>query len=312
LAGAEPPITLVLVGPTGVGKTAVVAALAERRPLAVISADSRQVYRGLDIGTAKPPAHLVDAVPHYGLDVVAIGERYSAGRFARDAARWLAEIVRSGRQALVVGGTGFYVRALVEGLFREPALDSARRDPLRSWTERQPREALARWAMRLDPGFTGGGAQRAARAIEVALLSGRPLTWWQREARGRAVLKPWYVRLTLPRAELQRRIRHRAEAIVAGGIVDEARAALAAGYPPTAPGLDAIGYREAIACLEQRLAMADLASSIAAATRRYAKRQETWLRHQLVGGPVWALDATAPPGELASAIETRWTREAAA
>lgn len=312
MAGADRPLVLVLVGPTGVGKTAVVAALAERHPLAVVSADSRQVYRGLDIGTAKPSPRLVQAVPHYGLDVVAIGERYSAGRFAGDAARWLAEIDRTSRQPVVVGGTGFYVRALVEGLFREPALDPERREPLRSWTERQPREALARWATRLDPGFGGGGAQRAKRAIEVALLSGRPLTWWQREARGRAVLTPWYVRLTLPRAELHRRIGRRAEAMVAGGIVEETRAALAAGHPPAAPGLDAIGYREVVACLEHRLAMADLVASIASATRRYAKRQETWLRHQLVGGPAWALDATAPPDELAGAIEARWAREAAA
>jgi len=312
LAGADRPPVLVLVGPTAVGKTAVVAALAQRLPLAVVSADSRQVYRGLDVGTAKPPAHLVQAVPHYGLDTVSIGERYSAGRFARDAAGWLAEIDESRYQPVVVGGTGFYVRALVEGLFREPALDPDRRAPLRSWTERQPREALARWAVRLDPGFAGGGAQRAARAIEVALLTGRPLTWWQREARGRPVLTPWYVRLTLPRAELHRRIAHRADAMVAGGIIEEVRAALAAGHPPTAAGLDGIGYREAVACLEKRLPRDDLAAGIAASTRRYAKRQETWLRHQLVGGPVWALDATRPPDDLADAIVTRWTREAAA
>src|SRR5207244_4367416 len=124
------PLTPVLLGPTAVGKTAVAAALAMRLPLVIISADARQIYRRLDIGTAKPDAALRARVPHLGLDLVDPGERYSAGRFARDAAAWLDAIrtAGGGRQPVIVGGTGFYVRALVEGLFREPPLDAGRRD----------------------------------------------------------------------------------------------------------------------------------------------------------------------------------------
>ena len=137
----------VVVGPTAVGKTAVTVALAESWPVTVISADSRQVYRGLDIGTAKPPLTLLARVPHCGINVVDPGERYSAGRFASDAVRWLDEIPAE-RQPIVVGGTGFYVRALADGLYREPPLDANRRNTLRHWITGVPEPA--RWAVRLD------------------------------------------------------------------------------------------------------------------------------------------------------------------
>src|SRR2546425_10178249 len=122
------PLTPVLVGPTAVGKTAVVAAWAECEPVTAVSADARQVYRGLDIGTAKPSGALLARVPHLGLDVVDPGERYSAGRFARDAAQWLGQIRGAGRQPVVVGGTGLYVRALAGGVFHEPPPRPVRRE----------------------------------------------------------------------------------------------------------------------------------------------------------------------------------------
>ena len=176
----ERPPTPVLVGPTGVGKTAVAVALASLTPITVISADARQVYRDLDIGTAKPDRATLGRVPHRGLDLIHPGERYSAGRFARDAAGWIAEARAAGRPPVVVGGTGLYIRALAEGLFREPPFDPARREQLRHWCEALPGADLARWAGRLDPQFLGGGRQRAARAVEVALLTGHALSWWQR------------------------------------------------------------------------------------------------------------------------------------
>src|SRR3989442_8962684 len=151
------PLTPVLVGPTAVGKTAVVAAWAEGEPITVVSADARQVYRGLDIGTAKPSGGLLARVPHVGLDVVEPGERYSAGRFARDAAQWLEQIRGAGRQAVVVGGTGVYVRALGGGWFHEPPLDPAPRGRLRVWAANLTPAPLAPWAGRLDRPFAGGG-----------------------------------------------------------------------------------------------------------------------------------------------------------
>jgi tRNA dimethylallyltransferase len=299
-------LTPVLVGPTAVGKTAVAVALSALTPVTVVSADARQVYRGLDIGTAKPDGALRARLPHVGLDLVDPGERYSAGRFARDAAGWLADIRAAGRLPVVVGGTGFYVRALADGLFREPPLDPARRERLRGWTERLPAGDIARWAGRLDTRFQAGGRQRAARAVEVALLTGQALSWWQREARETGVLRPWYIHLTLPREALRRRIAERVDRMLAAGLVEEVRGVLARGVPPDAAGLDGVGYREVVAVLATRLPEAELREAIAAATRSYAKRQETWFRNQLRDAPVWTLDATAEPATLAALILERW------
>jgi len=302
----EAELTPVLLGPTAVGKTALAAALSRRLPITVISADARQVYRRLDIGTAKPDAALRAGLPHRGIDLIDPGERYSAGRFARDAAAWLRESRGAGRVPLVVGGTGFYVRALADGLFREPPLDAGRRDRLRVWAEGQPGPSLARMALRLDPRFRGGGRQRASRAIEVALETGRPLSWWQREARASGVMRPWYIVLTLPRESLQRRIAERVDAMLAAGLVDEVRRELARGTPPDTPGLDGVGYRETVAMLEGRLPPERLRDAIVMATRRYAKRQVTWLKHQLRGAPVWTLDASDSPERLAAHVLERW------
>jgi tRNA dimethylallyltransferase len=289
-----------------VGKTAVAAALAALAPVTVISADARQVYRRLDIGTAKPDAGTLARVPHRGLDLIDPGERYSAGRFARDAARWVAEARAAGRQPIVVGGTGLYVRALVDGLFREPPFDPKRRERLRGWTEALEGDELARWAGRLDARFPGGGRQRAARAVEVALLTGRALSWWQREARETGALRPWYIHLTLPRDALQRRLAARVDRMLAAGFVAEVRGTLAAGAPPDAPGLDGVGYREVVAMLQGRLPQAALRDAILVSTRRYAKRQETWFRNQLRDASVWTLDATESAEVLAARVLKRW------
>lgn len=309
------PLVPVIVGPTAVGKTAVAVAWAALEPLTLVSADARQVYRGLDIGTAKPDAALRADVPHAGIDVADPGEVYSAGRFAREAAGWVADARLAGRQPVVVGGTGFYVRALADGLFREPPLDPQLRTRLKAFAGELAPNELARWAGRLDRRFGGGGRQRAARAIEVALLTGRALSWWQREARETGAFRPWYVVLTLPRDLLHQRIAVRVRAMLAAGLVDEVRGLLARGVDPHGPGLDAVGYREVVAMLNGRLPESGLAEAISAATRRYAKRQETWFRHQLRRLPsaaslpddaIWMLDAARDPAELASAVAERW------
>lgn len=309
------PLTPVIVGPTAVGKTAVAVALARRIPLTVVSADARQVYRRLDIGTAKPTPEERAAAPHEGLDLVEPGERFSAGRFAREAAGWLTAARAAGRLPLVVGGTGFYVRALADGLFQEPPLDPDARDRLREWSGTLEGPDLARWALRLDPRFSGGGRQRAARTVEVALLTGRPLSLWQRMARAAGVMKPWYVVLTIPRDLLRRRIAERVDAMLAAGLVEEVRAELARGTAADAAGLDGVGYREVVAMLAGKLAPKDLRETIVRASRQYAKRQETWFRNQLRYQPsatshqpdaAWTLDATREPAELAEVIESRW------
>ncbi|HLZ44563.1 MAG TPA: tRNA (adenosine(37)-N6)-dimethylallyltransferase MiaA [Gemmatimonadales bacterium] len=307
-------LTPVIVGPTGVGKTAVAVALASLTPIIVISADARQVYRGLDVGTAKPDPATLARVPHRGLDLVAPGERYSAGRFARDAAAWIADARASDRRPVVVGGTGLYIRALAEGLFREPPFDPDRREQLRRWSEALDTGDLARWAGRLDPGFLGGGRQRAARAIEVALLTGHALSWWQREAREGGTLHPWYIHLTVPREVLHRRLAARVDQMLRAGLVAETERVLASGIALEAPGLDGIGYREVVLMLKGALDKGSLRDAILVATRRYAKRQETWFRHQMrepgAGSEepgMWTLDATETAEGLAHRIYERWS-----
>jgi len=299
----------IIVGPTAVGKTAVALALARHWPLEVVSADSRQVYRRLDIGTAKPTRRERARVPHVGLDLVEPGERYSAGRFARDAEAAIREIRARGRMPVVVGGTGLYVKALVDGLFLEPPLDAERRRALDRWAATLGGAQLTRWAARLDPAFRGGGRQRATRAIEVAFLTGRSLSWWQREAQSRGSVRPWYCVLTAPRAVLNQRIAQRAEDMIRRGLIEEVAAVLSEGHAAHAPGLDGIGIREAVEYLHGKRSRESVAEAIALGTRRYAKRQETWFRHQL-GGPVLTLDATRNPERLADEIAAGWAERA--
>jgi tRNA dimethylallyltransferase len=282
-------------------------ALTAHWPLEIISADSRQIYRRLDIGTAKPTRKERARAPHHGLDLVDPGTRYSAGRFARDSVQWLSEIRHRGNLPVVVGGTGLYVRALAEGLFAEPPLDAGKRRSLDAWTARLEAIELIRWAARLDPGFRGGGRQRAARAIEVALLSGHPLSYWQQAARAQGSMDPWYIVLTAPRPVLHQRIARRAEEMVRRGVIEEVAAVLAEGHGPHTPGLDGIGIREAVEYLHGLRARGSVAEAIATGTRQYAKRQQTWFRHQLAGSVV-TLDATRPPEKLAAEIASLWQK----
>lgn len=302
--GARVPV---IVGPTAVGKTALGLALAAHWPLEIVSADSRQIYRRLDIGTAKPTRKERGRVAHHGLDLIDPGTRYSAGHYARDAVQWLADIRARGRLPVVVGGTGLYIRAVADGLFQEPPLDPARRRSLDAFTARLEPLELLRWADRLDPGFRGGGRQRAARAIEVALLTGQPLSHWQAVARAQSVLVPWYIVLTVPRPVLHQRIARRADEMMQRGLIEEVASVLAEGHAPTASGLDGIGVREAVEYLHGARPRETVAPAITISTRQYAKRQQTWFRHQLTGA-VLTLDATRPPERLAAEIAEAWTK----
>ena len=149
------------------------------------------------------------------------------------------------------------------------------------------------------------GKPRAARAIEVALLSGHPLSYWQQAARARGSLDPWYIVLTVPRPVLHQRIARRAEDMVRRGLIEEVASVLAEGHAPNAPGLDGIGIREAVEYLHGQRGRDTVAEAITIGSRQYAKRQQTWFRHQL-GGNVLTLDATRPPDKLAAEIAQMW------
>lgn len=304
MAGASVPV---IVGPTAIGKTAAALALARHWPLEIVSADSRQIYRRLDIATGKPTAKERASVRHHGIDIVDPGSRYSAGRFGREATGWIEDIRARGRMPVVVGGTGLYVRALADGLFIEPEMDPARRRTLDAWIARLEPIDLVRWAARLDPGFTGGGRQRAARAVEVALLTGRPLSYWQTVARAEGTIRPWYVVLTAPRAILHQRIERRVAEMLRRGMIEETAAALSEGYARDAPGLDGVGTREAVDYLLGLRPRESVEAAVVSRTRQYAKRQETWFRHQLPSERL-TLDASRGAEALAAEIAREWER----
>lgn len=302
---AHAPLFLAVAGPTASGKTDLSLALAERVRVEVISMDSRQVYRDMDVGTDKVGAAARAAIQHHGLDLVAPDERYSAGRFARDARRWVAEIRARDALPLLVGGTGFFLRAVTDPVFDEPPLDPERMETLRAYLGAQDRDRLERWARRLDPAraelAAEGGPQRLGRTIEVALLSGRPLSWWHRARPAEEPGLPGViVVLDLPRDVMDRRVDERVTGMVERGLVEEVRRLIAAGYGEDAPGLTGTGYREIAAHLRGEATLEEALEEIRRNTRKYARRQLTWLRHQLPESAV-RIDAMLPVRQQADA-----------
>jgi len=289
---------LVIAGPTGVGKTASAIALAHRVALEVVSADSRQIYRRMDVATGKPTAEERAAVAHHLVDVVDPDDRYHAERFARDARGIITAIRERGKLPVVVGGTGFYIRALLRGLDPAPPADPsfrreldllAAREGRRALHERLSREAPA-LARRLHP----NDYVRVMRALELTRAGrstpGARDDLWRR-SRDYDVL---HVGLTMERAELARRLRVRAAGMVEAGLLDEVRALLASGYDPTLPAMQGIGYRQFVAVAQGELTPAEATRLMQRDTVRYAKRQWTWFAREpdvqwldmvLAGGP---------------------------
>jgi tRNA dimethylallyltransferase len=306
---ADRPV--ILTGPTASGKTALAIEIALHMDAEVISADSRQVYRGMDIGTAKATAAELARVPHHGLDLVEPGERYSAGRFARDARRWIDEIRGRGKVPLLAGGTGFFIRALTHPLFREPPLEAGRRERLHAYLQTLPDGEAVHWLHVLDPEAAerlrdGGGRQRVMRALEVALLTGRPLAWWHRNAPPREnPLDAAIFVLDLPRALLYRKIDERVDAMVGAGLVEEVQGLLERGHGLGDPGMNATGYPEMAAFLHGETDLEEAKDRTRRSTRRYARRQLTWFRNQLPPGAIW-LDGTRPLNELRDEVVQQW------
>ncbi len=306
------PRFLAITGPTASGKTDLSLALARHLPIEVISMDSRQVYTDMDVGTDKVSPEARGRVPHHGLDLVAPGERYSAGRFARDARRWIKGIEGRGAVPVLVGGTGFFLRALTDPVFAEPPLDTGRLDSLRAYLRTQPPGRLAVWVRHLDPARAElaieGGPQRMGRTIEVALLSGRSLSWWHESAPAEADALPGViVVLDLPRGEMDRRIDDRVSRMVERGLVEEVRRLLRAGFDEGSPGMTGTGYREVAAHLRGECTLDEAMEEIRLNTRRYARRQLTWFRNQMPDGAL-RLDAERPIQALAIDVAEAWTK----
>jgi tRNA dimethylallyltransferase len=276
----ETPI-LVLAGPTASGKTAFAISLARLIPLEVVSADSMQVYRGMDIGTAKPaPAERAE-VPHHLVDVADPDEGYSAGRFVADAGEAIRGIRARGRVPLVAGGTGMYIRALLKGLDPLPSDPAVREKLSRRWEE-EGGAALHGELLRVDPVSAAkihpSDRVRVVRALEVAEMTGEPpsarkASWDSGGSRYRVL----FLVREVDREELYRRIDRRVDAMFRLGLVAEVEGLLARGYARTLPSMGALGYRHVLFHLLDGVPRDQAVREMKRDTRRYAKRQVTWL-----------------------------------
>lgn len=274
-------------GPTASGKTAVAVELVSEFPFEIISVDSALVYRGMDIGTAKPDAEILRAAPHRLIDIRDPSEPYSAAEFRADALDAMADITARGRIPLLVGGTLLYFRALELGLSNMPPADPEVRAMLEQQALQLGWTAMHARLQQVDPESAArihaNDPQRIQRALEVYELSGRPLSSFH--ARGRATALPYRVaKLVLApadRALLQRRIEQRFKAMLAAGFADEVRRLFRrSDLGPELPALRAVGYRQAWAWLEGRVSYEEMVNQAIVATRQYAKRQLTWLRSE--------------------------------
>ena len=299
---------ILLMGPTASGKTELAIALRRHLPVELISVDSAMVYRGMDIGTAKPSAQELALAPHRLIDICDPAESYSAARFREDALREMGEITASGRIPLLVGGTMLYFRALQYGLSDLPPADPAVRARLEREMQTGGLPALHRRLAEVDPAAAGrihqNDPQRTLRALEVWEVTGRPLSELQ-EVAGLAM--PYQaiklVRSPASRAELHRRINERFVAMLDGGFVAEVERLVARGdLEPDMPSMRSVGYRQVWSWLRGECSREEMVARGQAATRQLAKRQMTWLRSEQAC--LW-LDETT--GVEPQAL--RWIRE---
>jgi tRNA dimethylallyltransferase len=291
LAASDGFVVPVICGPTASGKTHAALRLASIAPIEIISADSRQLYRGFDVGTAKPTPAERRAAPHHGIDVLLPTERASAAWWADHADQWIRDTLAHGRTPVVVGGTGLYLRALFGVLFAEPPLDPVRRRALEAELAPLDTADLRRRVAVLDPERAHLGRTQLLRALEVALLTGRRLSQLQREHATLPRRRARYLVLD-PGPSLAGTIAARTRAMFAAGWRDEVRR-LMASVPADAPAWNASGYRVVRELEQGMLSLEAAMERVIIETRQYAKRQRTWFRHQLVGEDVARLDPRA-------------------
>jgi len=300
-----------LVGPTGSGKTELSLDLAERWNAEIVNADSRQIYRRLDIGSAKPTPAQQARVPHHLIDVVEPNEPFDCARYRELALTAIADITRRGKRVLIVGGTGLYIKVLLRGVFSGPPRDPELRARLAAEEAADP-GSLHRRLREVDP-VTAARRHphdhvRLIRALEVFALTGRPISAWQ-AAHGFAdtPFESLLLGLELPRVALYARINARGAAMVRDGLVDEVQRLYAAGFDSRLPALCSLGYREIGEYVRGECELPAALAHMAQATRRFAKRQLTWFRAD--PQVVWC----APdPAVLQRAIEAFWGTPASA
>ena len=272
---------LVIAGPTGSGKSELAVRLAERIGGEIVNADSMQMYRGMDVGTAKPKAEALARVPHHLLDIVSPAQNFTASDFRREATAAIDDIQSRGRKALVVGGTGLYIRALLEGLVDSPTGDPV----LRLQFLEVDGEELLRRLSQVDPETASrlhaNDRLRIIRALEVFSQTGRPISDFRSQhGFSGAYYDTLKLAIRVERQELYRRIDLRVDQMLQDGLVAEVRSLLASGFTMESKAMRAIGYKEIQAFLAEETSLYEAVSLIKRDTRRYAKRQMTWFNRE--------------------------------
>jgi len=300
----------IICGPTAAGKSALALYLAEKHGAAIVSADSRQIYCGFDIGTAKPSRDERARVTHYGIDVAEPEERFSAARWSAGADKWVVTAADIGKQPVIVGGTGLYIKAFVEPLFSAPELDPARRKVLERELESTSISELRRWCRELDPARAHLGRAQLVRAIETAVLAGKRISELHslhnaRRGSSGSSASPTYL-VVDPGASLAGRIESRVERMLATGWIDEVEE-LSRTVSPDAPAWKASGYSVMRKHVQGNLDLSTAKERVIIETRQYAKRQRTWFRHQLPSAAVTHLN---PEDSQARAVVREWWERA--
>lgn len=277
-------LLLVIVGPTGSGKSSLGLFLAERFGGEIVNCDSVQVYRGLDIGSAKVPVAERRGIVHHLMDIAGPAEDVTAGAYSRIARQALFEIQERHCLPIVVGGTGLYLRALLEGLSPAPRRDEALRIRLQAIVQRRP-NGLHRILRRYDSEAAGrihpNDHQKLIRAIELTLLGGQPATVTQKVPRdGLHGFRTLKIGLSPDRSALHQHINARSARMFEDGLIEETRALLAGGFSPHSKALQSLGYRQALNVLSGTMTFADAVTECQTKTRQYAKRQMTWFRRE--------------------------------
>ncbi len=272
---------LILTGPTGVGKTDVAILIAKALDTEIISADSMQIYKGMDIGTAKPTKEQLSQVKHHMIDIIEPSEGYSVGRYIREVRPIIERLHSLQKVPLVVGGTGLYIKAMTRGLFEAPEANPELRKQLKEIEQRSPGTLYAE-LQRLDPQkakeLSPADLRRIIRALEVIITAKKPISLLQRELTSPLPYQFYKIGLTRDRKELYRIIERRVEEMFHRGLVEEVERLLK--RSPTEVALQAIGYKEVIAYLRGEADLEETIRAVKKATKRYAKRQFTWFRRE--------------------------------
>lgn len=274
---------LIIVGPTAVGKTNLALSLARQiQNIEIISADSRQVYKFMNIGTAKPRPEELSTVPHHFIDIKYPDEYYSAGKYGREARQKIEELFRQKKIPIVVGGSGLYIRALVDGFFEKTVFDQQVKSRLKAEIQTQGLNALHERLKQVDPvsaeKLHPNDKHRIVRALEVYELTGTPLSEFQDQESSKANFDPLFVGLTRDRKQLYQIIEQRVDLMLDEGLVEEVIQLKKMGYHSGLNSMQTVGYREVFDYLDQKLDFNEMVQLIKQRSRNYAKRQMTWFR----------------------------------